>query len=140
MKPAAVITDMAFMTNGILEPVPGYVAGVFERVRKAGGLCISDEVQSGFGRMGEHFFGYMHHGVVPDFVTIGKPAGNGHPIGVVLTRPEIFDHFPRADRLLLDLRRKQRVLRGRSCGARRNPRPRPSAQPPPPQARISRPD
>src|SRR5690606_11339612 len=60
MKPAAVITDMAFMTNGILEPVPGYVAGVFERVRRAGGLCIADEVQSGFGRMGEHFFGYMH--------------------------------------------------------------------------------
>ncbi len=93
MKPAAVIIDMAFMTNGILEPVPGYVAGVFERVRKAGGLCISDEVQSGYGRMGTHFFGYQHHGVVPDFVTIGKPAGNGHPIGVVLTRPEIFDHF-----------------------------------------------
>ena len=93
MKPAAVIIDMAFMTNGILEPVPGYVAGVFERVRKSGGLCISDEVQSGFGRMGAHFFGYQHHGVVPDFVTIGKPAGNGHPIGVVLTRPELFDHF-----------------------------------------------
>ncbi|MCC5972503.1 MAG: aminotransferase class III-fold pyridoxal phosphate-dependent enzyme [Rubellimicrobium sp.] len=93
MKPAAVMIDMAFMTNGVLEPVPGYVAGVFERVRKAGGLCIADEVQSGFGRMGGHFFGYMHHGVVPDFVTIGKPAGNGHPIGVVLTRPEILDHF-----------------------------------------------
>jgi 4-aminobutyrate aminotransferase-like enzyme len=93
MRPAAVITDMAFMTNGILEPVPGYVAGVYKRVREAGGLCISDEVQSGFGRMGGHFFGYMHHGVVPDVVTIGKPAGNGHPIGVVLTRPEIFDHF-----------------------------------------------
>ena len=92
-KPAAVITDMAFMTNGILEPVPGYLAGVYERVRRAGGLCIADEVQSGFGRMGTHFFGYMHHGVAPDFVTIGKPAGNGHPLGVVLTRPEIFDHF-----------------------------------------------
>lgn len=93
MKPAAVITDMAFMTNGILEPCPGYVADLFARVRAAGGLCISDEVQSGFGRMGRHFWGYQHHGVTPDFVTIGKPAGNGHPIGVVLTRPEIFDHF-----------------------------------------------
>lgn len=93
MKPAAVMIDMAFMTNGVLEPVPGYVAGVFDRVRKAGGLCIADEVQSGFGRMGGRFFGYMHHGVIPDFVTIGKPAGNGHPIGVVLTRPEILDHF-----------------------------------------------
>lgn len=93
MKPAALITDMAFLTNGILEPCPDYVAALYAKVRAAGGLCISDEVQSGFGRMGKHFFGYKHHGVVPDFVTIGKPAGNGHPIGVVLTRPEIYDHF-----------------------------------------------
>lgn len=93
MKPAAVIIDSAFLTNGVLEPVPGYVAGVFARVRAAGGLCIADEVQSGFGRMGGQFWGYQQHGVTPDFVTIGKPAGNGHPIGVVLTRPEILDHF-----------------------------------------------
>ena len=93
LKPAAVILDSAFMTNGILEPCEGYVAEVFARVRKAGGLCIADEVQSGFGRMGSQFWGYKHHGVTPDFITIGKPAGNGHPIGVVLTRPEILDHF-----------------------------------------------
>lgn len=93
MKPAAVILDSAFMTNGILEPMPGYVAEVFARTRAAGGLCIADEVQSGFGRMGDHFWGYQHHGVTPDFVTIGKPAGNGHPLGAVLTRPEILDHF-----------------------------------------------
>lgn len=93
MRPAAVIVDSAFMTNGILEPCPGYVAGVFARVRAAGGVCIADEVQAGFGRMGRHFWGYRHHGVLPDIVTIGKPAGNGHPIGVVLTRPEILDHF-----------------------------------------------
>ena len=93
MKPAAVIVDSAFMTNGILAPLPGYVAALFDKVRAAGGLCIADEVQSGFGRMGAHFWGYQHHGVTPDFVTIGKPAGNGHPLGVVLTRPEILDHF-----------------------------------------------
>ncbi|MEH7829971.1 aminotransferase class III-fold pyridoxal phosphate-dependent enzyme [Gemmobacter denitrificans] len=93
LKPAAVITDSAFLTNGVLDPCPGYVAELFARVRAAGGLCIADEVQSGFGRMGQHFWGYQHHGVTPDFVTIGKPAGNGHPIGVVLTRPEILDHF-----------------------------------------------
>lgn len=93
LKPAAVITDSAFLTNGVLEPCPGYVAELFARVRAAGGLCIADEVQSGFGRMGQHFWGYQHHGVTPDFVTIGKPAGNGHPIGVVLTRPEILEHF-----------------------------------------------
>jgi len=93
MKPAAYIVDSAFLTNGVLAPVPGYLQGVFDRVRAAGGLCIADEVQSGFGRMGMHFWGYQHHGVTPDFVTIGKPAGNGHPLGVVLTRPEILDHF-----------------------------------------------
>nr|WP_316650673.1 aminotransferase class III-fold pyridoxal phosphate-dependent enzyme [uncultured Gellertiella sp.] len=95
MKPAAVIVDSAFIANGLLEPVPGYVAGVFDRVRRAGGLCIADEVQSGFGRMGQHFWGYQMHGVVPDIITIGKPAGNGHPIGAVITRPEIYDHFIR---------------------------------------------
>ena len=93
LKPAAYFIDSAFMTNGILEPQPHYVAEVFRRVRAAGGLCIADEVQSGFGRMGEHFWGYQHHGVTPDIITIGKPAGNGHPLGVVITRPEILDHF-----------------------------------------------
>ena len=81
------------MTNGILEPQKNYVAEVFRRVRAAGGLCIADEVQSGFGRMGRYFYGYEHHEVVPDIITIGKPAGNGHPVGVVITRPEILDHF-----------------------------------------------
>ncbi len=93
LKPAAYFVDSAFMTNGILEPQPDYVADVFRRVRAAGGLCIADEVQSGFGRMGQHFWGYQHHDVTPDIVTIGKPAGNGHPLGVVVTRPEILDHF-----------------------------------------------
>jgi 4-aminobutyrate aminotransferase-like enzyme/Ser/Thr protein kinase RdoA (MazF antagonist) len=93
LKPAAYFVDSAFMTNGILEPQTGYVAEVFRRVRAAGGLCIADEVQAGFGRMGQHFFGYQHHDVEPDIITVGKPAGNGHPVGVVITRPEILDHF-----------------------------------------------
>jgi 4-aminobutyrate aminotransferase-like enzyme len=93
LKPAAYICDSAFMTNGVLEPQSGYVAGVFDRVRAAGGLCVADEVQSGFGRMGSHFWGFQHHGVTPDIVTIGKPAGNGHPIGIVITRPEIYEAF-----------------------------------------------
>ena len=95
LKPAAYICDSAFMTNGVLEPQPGYVSGVFDRVRAAGGLCVADEVQSGFGRMGSHFWGFQHHGVTPDIVTIGKPAGNGHPIGIVITRPEIYEAFIR---------------------------------------------
>jgi 4-aminobutyrate aminotransferase-like enzyme len=93
LKPAAFIVDSAFMTNGVLEPQPGYVAEVFARVRQAGGLCIADEVQSGFGRMGQHLWGHNHHDVLPDIVTIGKPAGNGHPLGVVVTRPDIMDRF-----------------------------------------------
>lgn len=90
---AAAMVDSAFMTNGILDAPKGYLAGVVARVRAAGGLFIADEVQSGFGRMGTNFWGHRHHGVVPDFITIGKPAGNGHPVGAVITRPEILSHF-----------------------------------------------
>lgn len=93
MKPAAFMIDSALMTNGVLEPQPGYVAEVFKKIRAAGGLCIGDEVQSGFGRMGTHMWGHAHHDVVPDIVTIGKPAGNGHPLGVVITTPEIMEAF-----------------------------------------------
>jgi 4-aminobutyrate aminotransferase-like enzyme/aminoglycoside phosphotransferase (APT) family kinase protein len=90
---AAAMIDSAFMTNGILDAPAGYLQGVVERVRAAGGLFIADEVQSGFGRMGTAFWGHRHHGVTPDFITIGKPAGNGHPVGAVITRPEILSHF-----------------------------------------------
>ncbi|MCT9826620.1 aminotransferase class III-fold pyridoxal phosphate-dependent enzyme [Pseudomonas veronii] len=90
---AAFMVDSAFMTNGMIEAPLGYLSRVVDKVRKAGGLFIADEVQSGFGRMGSAFWGHQHHGVIPDFVTIGKPAGNGHPIGIVITRPEILDHF-----------------------------------------------
>jgi 4-aminobutyrate aminotransferase-like enzyme/Ser/Thr protein kinase RdoA (MazF antagonist) len=90
---AAAMIDSAFMTNGILDAPQGYLAGIVDRVRRAGGLFIADEVQSGFGRMGTAFWGHRHHGVTPDFITIGKPAGNGHPVGAVITRPEILAHF-----------------------------------------------
>ncbi len=93
---AAAMIDSAFMTNGILDAPPGYLTGIVSRVRAAGGLFIADEVQSGFGRMGTHFWGHRHHGVTPDFITIGKPAGNGHPVGAVITRPEILSHFLKA--------------------------------------------
>jgi 4-aminobutyrate aminotransferase-like enzyme/aminoglycoside phosphotransferase (APT) family kinase protein len=90
---AAAMVDSAFMTNGILDAPHGYLQGVARRVREAGGMFIADEVQSGFGRMGPSFWGHRHHGVTPDFITIGKPAGNGFPLGVVITRPEILSHF-----------------------------------------------
>ncbi|MET1026208.1 MAG: aminotransferase class III-fold pyridoxal phosphate-dependent enzyme, partial [Dongiaceae bacterium] len=94
-RPAAFMVDSAFMTNGVLDVLPGYLDQVFEKVRAAGGLCIADEVQSGFGRMGDVMWGHRHHAVTPDIVTIGKPAGNGHPLGVVITRPEIMSAFLR---------------------------------------------
>jgi 4-aminobutyrate aminotransferase-like enzyme len=87
------MVDSAFLTNGMPNVPAGYLKAVFSKVRAAGGLCIADEVQSGFGRLGKHMWGHQHHDVMPDIVTIGKPAGNGHPLGVVITRPEVMDTF-----------------------------------------------
>ena len=58
--------------GGILELAPGYLAAVYGTIKKAGGLCIADEVQSGFARTGSHFWGFEAHGVVPDIVTMAK--------------------------------------------------------------------
>lgn len=71
----------------------GYMAEAFRHVRAVGGLCIADEVQVGFGRVGSHFWGFQTQGVVPDIVTMGKPAGNGHPLAIVATTPEIAEKF-----------------------------------------------
>jgi 4-aminobutyrate aminotransferase-like enzyme/Ser/Thr protein kinase RdoA (MazF antagonist) len=72
---------------------PGYLAAVYERVRAAGGLCIADEVQVGFGRLGSQFWGFELQGVVPDIVVLGKPIGNGFPLGAVVTTPAIAEAF-----------------------------------------------
>lgn len=76
--------------GGVLLP-DGYLPGAYERVREAGGVCIADEVQVGFGRMGSSFWGFEQSGVVPDIVTIAKPMGNGFPIGGVITTKRIAD-------------------------------------------------
>ncbi|WP_449283513.1 aminotransferase [Leucobacter sp.] len=76
--------------GGVLLP-EGYLAEVYERVREAGGLCIADEVQVGFGRMGSSFWGFEQSGVVPDLITIAKPMGNGFPIGGVITSKRVAD-------------------------------------------------
>ena len=65
----------------------------YERARAVGALCIADEVQAGFGRVGEPFWGFAQDGVVPDIVTLGKPMGNGHPMGAVITTPAIAAEF-----------------------------------------------
>jgi 4-aminobutyrate aminotransferase-like enzyme len=71
----------------------GYLNQVYEAVRRAGGVCIADEVQTGFGRTGTHFYAFERYGVVPDIVVLGKPIGNGHPIGAVITTRAIADSF-----------------------------------------------
>jgi 4-aminobutyrate aminotransferase-like enzyme len=71
----------------------GYLKEAFKHIRKAGGVCIADEVQVGFGRMGDHFWGFETQGVVPDIVTMGKPIGNGHPIGAIVATREIAESF-----------------------------------------------
>jgi 4-aminobutyrate aminotransferase-like enzyme len=71
----------------------GYLKNVYDAVRAAGGVCIADEVQTGLGRIGTHFCAFEKYGVVPDIVVLGKPIGNGHPIGAVITTPDIAGSF-----------------------------------------------
>ncbi|HXC70061.1 MAG TPA: aminotransferase class III-fold pyridoxal phosphate-dependent enzyme [Pyrinomonadaceae bacterium] len=71
----------------------GYLENVYNAVRAAGGVCIADEVQTGLGRIGTDFWAFEKYGVVPDIVVLGKPIGNGHPIGAVITTPEIAESF-----------------------------------------------
>ena len=71
----------------------GFLQEVYQKVRKAGGICISDEVQTGVGRMGKTFWGFELHNVIPDIITIGKPLGNGHPIAAVACTEEVAQKF-----------------------------------------------
>jgi 4-aminobutyrate aminotransferase-like enzyme len=83
------ILDSGFTSDGIFTPPQGYLSRLYAETRAAGGLCVADEVQAGYGRLGQHFWGFEFDEVVPDIVTLGKPMGNGHPIAAVVTRPEI---------------------------------------------------
>ncbi|RWR79006.1 alanine--glyoxylate aminotransferase 2 2, mitochondrial-like protein isoform X2 [Cinnamomum micranthum f. kanehirae] len=86
---AGFISEAIQGVGGIVELAPGYLPAVYKNIKKAGGLCIADEVQSGFARTGSHFWGFEAHGVVPDIVTMAKGIGNGIPLGAVVTTPEI---------------------------------------------------
>ncbi|TPI12513.1 aspartate aminotransferase family protein [Mesorhizobium sp. B4-1-3] len=84
---------------GGIVPIPeGYIAGAFERVRAAGGLCIIDEVQAGVGRTGEAFWSFESHGVVPDIVVVAKGVGNGIPLGAVIAKRDVAESM--ADKFL----------------------------------------
>jgi 4-aminobutyrate aminotransferase-like enzyme len=90
-QPAMLILDTAFVSDGIYTSPMGYLSTLYEKVHDAGGLCVADEVQGGFGRLGQHFWGFQFDNAIPDIVTLGKPMGNGHPLAAVVTRPEISD-------------------------------------------------
>ena len=94
-KPAMMIIDSIYDAAGVHTPPPEYQQKVYEKVRAAGGLVVCDEVQAGLTRMGDHYWGFMDSGVVPDIVTMGKPMGAGHPLAVVVTTPEIAAEFAR---------------------------------------------
>ncbi|MDJ1159184.1 aminotransferase class III-fold pyridoxal phosphate-dependent enzyme [Chelatococcus sp. SYSU_G07232] len=93
IRPAALIVDTVFSSDGVFTEPPGFLAAAVAAVREAGGLFIADEVQPGFGRTGDHMWGFARHGLVPDLVTLGKPMGNGHPLAGLVARPEVLASF-----------------------------------------------
>ena len=95
VRPAAFIADGIFSTDGTLAEPAGFLAPAREAVREAGALYVADEVQPGFGRLGEGFWGFSRHGIVPDMAVMGKPMGNGLPIAGVALRPEVAERFGR---------------------------------------------
>ncbi len=88
-KVAGFICEPIQGVGGTNVPPPGYLQQVYQTVRQHGGLCIADEVQTGFGRCGTHYWGFETHGVTPDIVTMAKGIGNGAPLAAVTTTPEI---------------------------------------------------
>jgi 4-aminobutyrate aminotransferase-like enzyme/Ser/Thr protein kinase RdoA (MazF antagonist) len=90
---AALISEPVLGNAGGVLPPAGYLEQAYAHVRAAGGLCIADEVQVGYGRLGEWFWAFESQGVVPDIVTIAKATGNGHPVGAVITTHEIAERF-----------------------------------------------
>lgn len=91
--PAAFICESMLGCGGQIVLPANYLNEAFKHVRDAGGVCIVDEVQVGFGRAGSHFWAFETQQVVPDIVTLGKPMGNGHPLAAVITTPAIADAF-----------------------------------------------
>ena len=91
--PAAFIAEAVYGTAGGMVLPDGYLSAVYEAVRRHGGLTIADEVQVGYGRLGEWFWGFEQQRVVPDVVTVAKAMGNGHPLGAVITSREVAEAY-----------------------------------------------
>jgi 4-aminobutyrate aminotransferase-like enzyme/Ser/Thr protein kinase RdoA (MazF antagonist) len=92
-KVGGFIIEPIISCGGQIELPKEFLQQAYKKVKKAGGFCISDEVQTGIGRMGKTFWGFQLHDVVPDIVTIGKPLGNGHPIAAVACTKEVSEKF-----------------------------------------------
>ena len=93
IRPAALIVDTIFSSDGVYADPPGFLAPAVAAIRAAGGLFIADEVQPGFGRTGSAMWGFQRHGVVPDMVSLGKPMGNGYPVAGLVMRPDVVAPF-----------------------------------------------
>ena len=91
---AATFLDCGLTSDGIYTLAGDAIAGLVDRTHDAGGLFVADEVQAGYGRLGEHLWSFGGYGVTPDIVTLGKPMGNGYPVAAVITRREIVESFP----------------------------------------------
>ncbi len=94
---ALLAVDTIFSSVGVLEPSDAYMRALADETRAAGGLFLADEVQAGFGRGGRHLWRFLDFGLTPDFVTLGKPMGNGHPIAALITRRDIAERFTAVD-------------------------------------------
>ena len=90
---AGFIAETFPSVGGQIIPPKGYLKSVYDKIRGVGGLCIADEVQTGLGRLGYYYFGFEQQDVVPDIVVLGKPLGNGHPLGALVTTRAIADSF-----------------------------------------------
>jgi 4-aminobutyrate aminotransferase-like enzyme len=93
IRPAALIADTIFSSDGVLPDPAGFLAPAVAAIRDAGGLFIADEVQAGFGRTGAGMWGFGRHAVIPDLATMGKPMGNGHPVAGIAARADLVDAF-----------------------------------------------
>ena len=96
---AATFLDAGVTSDGILPPTRGRAQALARATRAVGGLFVADEVQVGHGRSGEHLWGFAQLGIEPDFVTLGKPMGNGYPVAALVTRRELVERFPFAGRV-----------------------------------------
>ena len=90
---AAFFVESGMSVGGVILPPRGYLQAAYKAVRQAGGVCVADEVQVGFGRFGDFFWGFEEQDVVPDIVTMGKPFGNGMPLAAVVTTKQVSDTF-----------------------------------------------